>query len=378
MLRKIQRFREVQHCYMPTLAQNLNGGLNDVTATPETIPLYLPSAFPQDTRASLCLAGIATIEDELRFAKGKELLSELRSQLLKRTLGNKYKAKQPPSQRAFTRFKILQDQTEAKIKLAVSLYTITRNALLTLRGAGEWETMLRTLKSEDIRGMHDKAAAAEEAEDYRITRNLAGLPEGPVRGESDIMEAIPTVSHHPVISVGERKRTLSWIWYTASKDEIGESQLNEGESFHSISAPSNYAHIAAYRIQWLKSRANAARFREELMLLEEEMRRTIHFCHWKRDWWLERRTSRQVDSPSLAAGLHAYAEQQADIEQLRASQLTHRWGPVRERAKNVRKHQMDGSNTDSTFSWSELIIEIEDDGYEDDEAYEYETAESLI
>ena len=39
------------------------------------------------------------------------------------------------------------------------------------------------------------------------------------------------------------------------------------------------------RVEWLKCRARATRWKEEIMLLEEEMHRAIQFCAWKVNWW---------------------------------------------------------------------------------------------
>ncbi|THU75377.1 hypothetical protein K435DRAFT_556893, partial [Dendrothele bispora CBS 962.96] len=39
------------------------------------------------------------------------------------------------------------------------------------------------------------------------------------------------------------------------------------------------------RSEWCRSRARAKRATEEVMLLKEEMRRTIKFLEWKERWW---------------------------------------------------------------------------------------------
>jgi hypothetical protein len=97
---------------------------------------------------------------------------------------------------------------------------------------------------------------------------------------------------------GETRRTLSWIWTTKSRLP---NPSDEGDDI--------------LRAEWAKSRARAARCREEVLLLREEMRRVLAFLEWKSSWWLDRENLR-VDIPNdLAEGLKAYAQTQADLQQ---------------------------------------------------------------
>ena len=68
-------------------------------------------------------------------------------------------------------------------------------------------------------------------------------------------------------------------------------------------------------VEWAKSRARAARCREEVLLLREEMHRVLAFLEWKSSWWLERKNSRMDVASDLAEGLRAYAETQSDLQQ---------------------------------------------------------------
>ena len=69
------------------------------------------------------------------------------------------------------------------------------------------------------------------------------------------------------------------------------------------------------RGEWAKAMAWADRWEEDIILLNEEMRRVLKFCTWKADWWTKQVLLRQgLDAP-LAEGLHAYAAGQADMEQ---------------------------------------------------------------
>ena len=71
----------------------------------------------------------------------------------------------------------------------------------------------------------------------------------------------------------------------------------------------------ALRVEWAKVMAWAARWEEDVVLLDEEMRRVLDFCKWKADWWTKQvLLCRGLGAP-LAEGLHAYAAKQADMEQ---------------------------------------------------------------
>lgn len=223
LLRKVQRFREVQQAYMPMLSRIMPHALGQIaTTTPELISLFLPSSLDSTTRPSVCLAGIVEIEDQLQFAKAHECLVDLRSQLLKRSLGHKYKAKNQASQRAYTRFRTLQDQTESKIKVAQSLYDQTRAALFALRGPGDWERILQILRPADVRSLNEVPVLAEEVEDGR---DSSGHP----RNAQLVNVAFAPVES--IVSVGQKSRTLSWIWYTTAKEERGQEEIDNGVCF---------------------------------------------------------------------------------------------------------------------------------------------------
>ena len=72
-----------------------------------------------------------------------------------------------------------------------------------------------------------------------------------------------------------------------------------------------------FRLEWSKAYARKARWNEEVILLKEEMRRTLEFLDWRsKDW--HRKGDHQVISslaicPFQLEGLSAYACRQADI-----------------------------------------------------------------
>ncbi|KAF8233627.1 hypothetical protein L208DRAFT_1377204 [Tricholoma matsutake] len=72
---------------------------------------------------------------------------------------------------------------------------------------------------------------------------MAGLSPELAVGQTENFEALPETSFNPKLAVGEGHRTLSWIWYTTTSKEVNNNSFTD-----------------------------ASRWKEEIQLLEEEMR----------------------------------------------------------------------------------------------------------
>lgn len=341
--------------------EGIQPGANSLpTSTPELIPLHLPSSLPAEKRHTVCVGGIDRIEDELRFAQAFEALTRLRCQLTKRTYASRYKVRNVSSQRHYTRFRTLQDHTESKIKAARLQYTTTRNALFSLRGPGSWEDSLQILRLEDVRGMNEKAILDEERHEMRQTRVMAGLDEDPTAGENSDIDYLPETVFNPHLRVGEGHRTLSWIWYSTTSEEVDHSAFTEAcEYLCSVCNSTQLKYVLDLRVEWLKCRARAARWKEEVRLLDEEMRRSIEFCMWKARWWRDRLDCRPSTTPHLAEGITAYAAEHAAAEQQRAISWSTHWVAIRQRATMVLEHHLVDQEDPTDFA--ALEIEVEDD-----------------
>ncbi|KAK7025298.1 hypothetical protein VNI00_016080 [Paramarasmius palmivorus] len=131
------------------------------------------------------------------------------------------------------------------------------------------------------------------------------------------LHAIPSAYEGPQpASASNVKDDISWIWYT-----FGEKDANNPEDIK-----------ASLRAEWCKSRARARRSREEVILVDEEMRRAIEYCRWKGDWWLKQIGNRQGVAPWIEEGLRSYALEQASTEMRRMVEWTQRLKPIRDRA----------------------------------------------
>ena len=70
-----------------------------------------------------------------------------------------------------------------------------------------------------------------------------------------------------------------------------------------------------FRLEWSKARARKDRWKEEVSLLREEMRRVLVFLKWRSNSWLRKGDARAISllatCPHLLEGLHAYACRQS-------------------------------------------------------------------
>ncbi|KAJ7785318.1 hypothetical protein DFH07DRAFT_726096, partial [Mycena maculata] len=81
----------------------------------------------------------------------------------------------------------------------------------------------------------------------------------------------------------------------------------------------------AVRIEWAKTRARAMRWKEEVDLLEEEMRRTHAFHVWWAGWWRDRVGLRGLEEGPQLEGDTAYALRQMAVQTTLAEQCAKEW-----------------------------------------------------
>ena len=94
--------------------------------------------------------------------------------------------------------------------------------------------------------------------------------------------------------------------------------------------------LSALRTEWAKARQRAGRWKEQVRLLHEEMRRVIDATRHEASGWNLRRSQRQgqasltepVDA-ALDEGLKAYADEHAAMESALAQKFETKWAAVR-------------------------------------------------
>jgi hypothetical protein len=225
------------------------------------LDLWPPSAIPPDQRSLICGQQLIGIETEMRFAQAQQKLEDLRRLLCSRTAAQRFKSVNMIGQHANTKAMKVLHTIESQINMATLQYQEAYTAHLALMGEGDWQRTLQPLHRDDIVGLNERVMRKEAQAELEIARRRAGI--------SVDTPNVPTTS----LGLGEGHRKTSWIWYRVPAEEHltdKTGQLGTG-----------------VRIEWAKSRARCHRWREELELLEEEMRRIILYCECQSRWWTD-------------------------------------------------------------------------------------------
>ena len=82
------------------------------------------------------------------------------------------------------------------------------------------------------------------------------------------------------------------------------------------------------RVEWAKTHARANRWQEEVLLVQEEMRRVIAFLDWKATWWHSQGRRHSDVRDDIKAGLAAYAARQSHLMQHLAETFAALWYPT--------------------------------------------------
>ncbi|KAJ7846759.1 hypothetical protein B0H13DRAFT_1646449 [Mycena leptocephala] len=217
------------------------------------------------TRANACAVGLPEVEADLRISEGREALEALRHGLRTCTMTNRFQLRHCTGQQMLTRGQRVLRQVDVKIHKAKLRYRYVRNALTCLKGHGPWEKELQVLQDDNMRQRNGRLSTTWR---MRWWRRRAAL--------------------------GESRRTLSWIWYTTTLDDPSEAEL-----------------VEALRVEWCKSYARMRRWHEDVVLTEEEMRRTIEYRYWSAFEWIPRAPLRANDvGDELLEGVVAYSREQ--------------------------------------------------------------------
>jgi hypothetical protein len=86
-----------------------------------------------------------------------------------------------------------------------------------LKGDGPWEKELAVLEDSDVHALNERALTEEEAEQRKAVHDYEEIAEE------------GGVAAFGVVALGEGRRTLSWIWYSARPEEPTEAELVEGK-----------------------------------------------------------------------------------------------------------------------------------------------------
>ncbi|KAJ7572679.1 hypothetical protein C8J56DRAFT_806785 [Mycena floridula] len=267
--RKIFSWFNVQALYIPG-ANLLRAQDQESQAAIENksfdMGLWLPSSIGTKVH---CSSELQEFEWRLRTAQANDALDGIRTCLrLKGYLFHEHKtnvqgvAANTRSMRAVT-------NAEKKIMGFQKRYMIAFQALqslaLLLSKDLSWKLHFRALADDDVRP----------------------LPADRVTGEKDV--------------------SLSWIWKMPGIADTDDTAVHD-----------------ELRLQWLRSRARANRWSEELLLLIEEMCRVLETFAWQANWWKNQQNRREVNL-ALSEGLNAYAKRQAFLKEELSRQFQYLW-----------------------------------------------------
>ena len=155
--RRLKNFRQIQTLYMPIVCQKVAKDPSSTEAPQliEKTPLYLPSSLSPADRLIGCTIGLAGAELNLRQAQCRDALEQLRTMIHIRARLIQYKRYDVRHVGPNTRCNELIVNHEARITRVADKYRRARKAVFALAGTGPWESELRELRVEDLRGLQD-------------------------------------------------------------------------------------------------------------------------------------------------------------------------------------------------------------------------------
>jgi hypothetical protein len=318
---QIYQWREIQLVYMPcTTTLHAQSIVTPTTASSpsieraESIPLYLPSSLPPHIRQLPEISTLLDRERRLRIAQADESLADIRRQ--RRIISGLWQFKKTnvdgTGNKTSTRMRTLYDRFNLRTKRCAMRYRAARGALLVIDPLGSWQSRLKDLKDNDIRG---------PGKDDNGTRNSRFEP--------------------------------SWIWMVPriiSAPDMEDSEMALDESL---------------QVEWAKCRARKERWEEEVLIIQEEMRRVIAYQLWRAQWWLDQRGRRANIDGATLQGIAAYAEKQANLCEALAYRCGMKWLPGL-KAKGITPDWADVIETLSTVH-AAIVEDIDEDDEESDE-----------
>ena len=240
----------------------------------------------------------------LRAAQATDALRHIKAQLCTYQGLVRYKIRHVarPRLAANARARILLVRVKKSIRRDAERYRAARAALVLLDLNGDWRVNLRPLLDEDLKG---PSGFSPEESVGRMGR-----------------------------MAGEGYRVLSWIWKVQAGSMAHGSSSVDGEMDgdvnkcefrecwrHSFSLSQVGADL---KVEYAKSKTRVDRWEEEILLVAEEMCRTVDYLRWKAKWWLTMAEQQCVEG-DLKIGLRAYAHRQAGQFEALADRFCLRW-----------------------------------------------------
>jgi hypothetical protein len=143
-----------------------------------------------------------------------------------------------------------------------------------------WKKLLK----EDIRCMQDAEELAKSEQKRRAQEERRHQREEALRREGELPPLTVEEEQERVVRGGESVRHVSWIW-TGAGMMGSDADLEEGEIVSIFFLGDVADESTALRIEWCKAYARTRRWREEMLLVEEEVRRAEVTLEFRaREW----------------------------------------------------------------------------------------------
>ncbi|KAJ3550384.1 hypothetical protein NMY22_g526 [Coprinellus aureogranulatus] len=300
IIRKVEAWYRIIQVEIPStiLLREKNASNTSKTIKAYDLPLWLPSEIGKKAPFPLPLG---EIEYRLREAQALDALTTIRRNLQRRVTVWDLKDRWLRGQGANTKALNLLSTLQQKIKSAKEEYDQARSAILSLApilGKTNAEKVYLVLKDSDLVPLSAESVTAP--------------------------------------SKGQTKHTgASWIWKHPGANNDNLTAYEE-ESEHPSSGPlsSLTSHRSARKIEWAKSRARSHRYQEEILIVKEEMMRTLRFLLWKEGQWALRAGALagagQVLTPEHSEGVRAYAARQGSMCRAFYDSFRTKWSKVGE------------------------------------------------
>jgi hypothetical protein len=269
----------------PTSCITVPDATNDVldVEQAERIHLWLPSNIPYKVRCKVCSKEAIAAELRLVIAELHDALIGIRKfRRLWSATRSFYKGEYKATSASSIKTRKRSELTFAgdKVELNRVRYVAAWYTADTLDHDGPWSAIYLYLEKSDIRGPNP----GDDTGDLPAVGGPHARPRDRGRGQYKD----------------------SWIWRTIAADD----------------EPIDYV-----RVQWAKVHASKERWREELALVREEMKRTIRSFEWQSQWWRARINTRSDAPEDLRLAVHSYATRQSHLWQQRANLFARTWMP---------------------------------------------------
>ncbi|KAF8208554.1 hypothetical protein K438DRAFT_1961156 [Mycena galopus ATCC 62051] len=286
---QIKKLRMLQRKFSPGALQKVATAVDADVPEAERVPLFLPSALsPAESLPPLSLDGLAAAEARLHNSQCSEHLDTVHHGLIVKKRLQTYQSQNSRHQQQNTRARTIVDAQQKTVDLAAATYREARAARMGLdhiAGPSGW----RALEKADVR-----------------------LPEDEEEAKKRKQRAMKS----------KRKEAAQ---VNESGEAVGKTSGAIGEEMH-----------GAMKVEWCKAYARVKGWREEVLLLQEEMVRCLLTLEWQATRWSERAAESHYRSSIVYGAQHregamVFAVRQATLRRRLANRFRHLWAPLSDR-----------------------------------------------